>query len=346
MATSTPGVMTYSEWALRQDPNGGTSELVNLLSQNNPMLSDMLARECQSGNAYEFTQVVKLPVPVRRSYNQGVTPTQGAVAKQVQTAIEYADTVQIDNSLARLNGNLAALRYEEVQLHMQALGQLVASDLFYSNNLADPTSFTGLANIYSTVSTSTSQIANNVIDGGGTGSTNSSMWLIGWGPKQIHTIFPNGMPAGLQHMDQGLQNAYDTDGKKYLAWQDWLSWNIGLAIHDWRYGVRTANIDVTLFGGASAANLIGALTAMAQKPPVIPAGAGPVQTSDSPDVVMPSRNAIYVNRTVYLALDLQAQNKTNVLLQMREWEGHVILAYRGIPIQPSDALVNTETRVV
>lgn len=345
MATLTPGVFTYSEWALRMDPTGKTSTLVNLLSQENGILDDCLAVECQSGNAFEFTQVVKLPQPSRRSYNQGINPTQGAVAKQVTTCTEYADLALIDQSLARLGGNLAELRGQEDQLHLQSMGQLVASDLFYSNRAADPTQFTGFANIYNTVSTATSNIANNVIDCGGTGNTNASMWLITWGPKQIHTIFPNGLPAGLQHVDNGLQNAYDANQKLFIAYQTWMQWNLGLAIHDWRYAVRACNIDVTLFGGGSAANLIGILAAMVMKPPVMPAGAGPVQTSDVPTVTM-GRSAIYVNRTVYLALDQQAQNKTNVLLQMTQWDGHTILAYRGIPIRIVDALTNAESRVV
>lgn len=345
MATLTPGVFTYNEWAMRMDSTGKTAYLVNLMSQNNPMLMEMMAVPCQNGNSFEFTQVVQLPTPVRRSYNQGVAPTMAAVTKQTQTAIEYADMARIDDSLSNLNGNREEVRAREVQLHMEAMGQTVASDLFYSNNTTNPTAFTGFANIYNTVTTATSQIANNVIDCGGTLSTNSSIWLIGWGDNQIHTIFPNGHPAGLQHIDKGLQQAYDANGLLFWAWTDWMQWNIGLAIHDWRYAVRACNIDVTLFGGASAADLIGILAAMIMKPPVINAGTGPVQTADDPTVVM-SRFAFYCNRTVYLALDNQARTGTNILLQMQQWAGVPTLTYRGIPIRVSDALTITETRVV
>lgn len=347
MSTLTPGVFTYAEWALRMDPTGKMSTLVNLLSQNNGILDDQLAVECQSGNAFQFTQVVKLPTPTRRGYNQGISATMAGVAKQVQTCVEYDDLITLDQSLARLGGNLGELRAQEDALHMEAMGQTVASDIFYGNNLTDPTQFTGLANIYNTVTTSTSQIAANVIDCGGTGSTNSSMWLITWGPKHIHSIFPNGLPAGLQHVDKGLQRVLDSNSKPFYAYETWLQWNIGLAIHDWRFASRAANIDVTAFGTASAANLINILAAQVMKLPVMPRGAGPVQTSDDPrNVTMGTRSAIYVNRTVYLALDLQAQNKTNVLLRMTEWDGYPVLTYRDIPIRIVDALTTSETRVV
>ncbi len=345
MATITPGVFTYSEWAIRRDASGNISPLVNLKSQENAIIADMMAAECTAGNAFEFTQVTGLPSPTRRSYNQGVTPGLATAGKQVQTAIEYADVSSIDESLAQLGGQLAAQREQEDFLHMQGLTQQVASDLFYSNNTTDPTAFTGFANIYNTVSTSVSQIANNVIDCGGTGSTNASMWLISWGPKQIHTIFPQGSVAGLQHIDRGLQPTSDAAGKTYYAYTTWLKWNIGLAIHDWRYAVRACNIDVTLFGGGSAPDLISILNAMCYKPPVMPSGVAPVQTSDDPRVVM-GRSAIYVNRTIGLALDLQAQNKANLLLRMEEWAGRPTLTYRGIPIRVVDKLTNAETRVV
>lgn len=344
MATLTAGVFTYSEWAVRMDDNGKSAYLVNLMSQTNGIMEDMMVVPCQNGNVYTFTQVVALPSPVRRQFNMGVAPTMASAVPMVQTAVEYADTVRIDQSLAAMNAQRNELRAEEDKLHLEAMSQLIASDLFYSGTAGDPTQFTGLANTYNTVSTATSNIANNVIDGGGTGSTNASMWLIGWGRRQIHAISPNGLPVGIVHEDKGLQQTLDSNSNVYWAWTTWIQDNIGLAIEDYRYGVRACNIDVTLFGGGSSTNLIGIFAAMVQKPPVMPAGVAPVQTADDPRVVM-ARSAFYMNRTVNLGLDLQAQNKTNVLLKMEEWDGHPILTYRGIPIRIVDKLTNAEARV-
>ena len=346
MAIITPGAMTYAEWALRHDPTGKIGAMVNLLSQKNGILDDMLTVECQSGNAFEYTQVVKLPTPARRSFNQGIDATQAAVAKQVATCMEYADLVKIDKSLAELGGTLSELRASEDALHMEALGQTVASDLFYGNRSTDPTQFTGLANIYNTVSTATSNIANNVIDCGGTGSTNASIWLVVWGPRHIHTLYPKGTMAGMQHIDRGLRETLDQSGRTFLAYLTWLEWKMGLAIHDWRFAARACNIDVSLLNGGSAANLINTLVKLTRRPPVMPAGVMPVQDSDSPDKVVMGRPAIYVNRTISEYLDIQALNKTNVLLQMREWQGESITTFRGIPIRTVDALLDTESRVV
>ncbi len=171
------------------------------------------------------------------------------------------------------------------------------------------------------------------------------MWLLGWGPRQIHTIFPNGMPAGMVHMDKGLVQTFDANSLPFWAWTTWLEHNIGVCVHDWRYGVRACNIDYTQFGGGSAANLIATLAAMMMKPPVMPSGVAPVQDSDDDANVVMARNAVYLNRTTYLGLDLQAQNKTNVLLKMEEWDGEPTLTYRGVPIRVNDSLVTTEAAV-
>lgn len=346
MALLTPGAFTYAEWALRHDPDGKISTLVDLLSQNNGILDDAMVVECQSGNAFEYTQVTKLPTPTRRIYNQGVARTMAGVAKQIATCSEYADWSFFDSSLAELGGNLSELRAQEDALHMEGLSQQVASDLFYGNRSTDPTQFTGLANIYNTVSTATSPIAGNVIDCGGTGSDNTSMWLVTWGPKQIHTIFPKGTMAGMQHKDFGLLPASDSNNLEFPAYRTYLNWKIGLAIHDWRYCVRACNIDVSDLTGGSAANLINTLVRMVHRPPTMPAGVMPIQTSDAVDKTSMGRSAIYVNRTLGTYLDLQAMNKTNVLLKMEEWDGESVTTFRGVPIRNVDALLDTESRVV
>jgi hypothetical protein len=97
----------------------------------------------------------------------------------------------------------------------------------------------------------------------------------------------------------------------------------------------------------SAANLINVLVKMVHKTPTAPAGVAPVQTTDSMvDKVVPGRAAIYVNRTIGTYLDLQAMNKTNVLLKMEEWDGEVVTTFRGIPIRNNDSITVAESRVV
>lgn len=345
MATITPTAMTYAEWALRHDKDGKVSYLIDLLSQTNAIVEDAISVECQSGNAYEWTQVVKLPVATKRMYNQGVPSSLAGVAKQTTTCSEYADWVKYDASLAQLNGQIGELRAQELGLHMEGVNQQIASDLFYGSRATDPTAFTGFANIYNTVNTSTSEIARNVIDCGGTGSDNASMWLVTWGPRQAHLIHPNGSQMGIAHTDYGLLPAQDSNGNEYPAYRDWIAWKIGLAVEDWRFVVRACNIDISDLNTGSAANLINILVKMVHRPPIMPRGVMPIQDSDARPPLTMGRSAVYVNRSIGEYLDLQAMNKTNVLLQMREWNGEQITLFRGIPVRTVDALLDTESRV-
>jgi len=44
-------------------------------------------------------------------------------------------------------------------------------------------------------------------------------------------------------------------------------------------------------------------------------------------------------------LDLQAMNKTNVLLRLEEFNGKVVTTFRGIPVRTCDAILNNEAQV-
>ena len=106
-------------------------------------------------------------------------------------------------------------------------------------------------------------------------------------------------------------------------------------------------IDVTLLNGVSAANLVNALASAFYRFPTAPTStriATPV-TSPSGEVGA-SRFAIYCNRPVASALDRQAMNKSNVLLNLTEWDGRPVTTFRGIPIRVVDSILSTESRVV
>jgi hypothetical protein len=225
--------------------------------------------------------------------------------------------------------------------------QQMATTLIYGNVGVNPERFHGLAPRYNSVSTATAQTAANVIDMGGTGSTNTSIWIAVWGADTMHGIFPKGKITGLQHRDMGEWPVLDANNNTYQAYRDHFKWELGLTVRDWRYLVRLGNIDVTLLNSVNAANILNGLVRGLRRLPTSAARATPVQTSDTPSIRdSMGRCVIYCNRVVSTYLDLQAMNKTNVLLQMREFEGHVVTTFRGIPVRTVDAILNTETRLV
>jgi len=225
--------------------------------------------------------------------------------------------------------------------------QQMASTLIYGNLGVNPERFHGLAPRYNSVLTATAQTAANVIDMGGTASTNTSIWICVWGSDTMHGIFPKGKITGLQHRDMGEWPVLDANNNTYQAYRDHFKWELGLTLRDWRYVVRLCNIDVTLLNSVNAANILNGLVRGLRRLPTSGARASAVQDSDAPSIRdSMGRVVIYCNRVVSTYLDLQAMNKTNVLLQMREFEGHVVTTFRGIPVRTVDAILNTEARLV
>ena len=349
MALLTSNVLTLADWARRRQ-DGKIAEIVNLLSQSNPILTDMLWKEGNLPTGNKSIQRTGLPAATWRLLNAGVPPAKSTTAPITDTTGMLETYSVVDKDLADLEGDAAAFRMSEDMAFIEGMSQQMASTLFYGNSESMPATFTGLSPRFSTINPNNAANAVNVLDAGGTGSTNTSMWLCCWGPQNGFGIFPKGSVAGLQMRDVSTDApVYDALGNRFQAYQTHFKWDCGLTIRDWRYFVRIANIDTTLLTGASAANLISLMVAMVHKPPTMPVAAANVQTATEADGGMPvsyGRPVIYANRTLCTALDLQALNKTNVLLSMGEWMGRPVTMFRGIPIQASDSLLNTEARVV
>jgi hypothetical protein len=139
----------------------------------------------------------------------------------------------------------------------------------------------------------------------------------------------------------------DSVGNTYQAYREHFKWEIGFAQRDWRYMARIANVDVTQLTGVSAANLINLLVRALYRLPTAPVSATTVQTSDTPAIRADmGRTVIYCNRIIRTYLDLQAMNKTNVLLRIEEFNGKPITTFRGIPIRTVDAVLSNEAQVV
>ncbi len=346
MATVGSQALTYADWAKRLDDGYRVASIIELLSQTNEILDDMLVVEGNLPTGHKTTVRTGLPQATWRLLNQGVPNAKSTTAQIVDTCGNLETYSVIDKDIADLNGNTAEFRLSESRAFLEGMSQQVASTLIYGNQFINPERFTGFAPRYSTVTTASSQTANNVLDAGGTGSTNTSIWINVWGADTNHATFPKGKMTGLQSRDMGEWPVSDANGNTYQAYREHFKWEIGLVQRDWRYTVRICNVDITQLTGVSAANLINLLVRGIYKLPTQPVSAGTVQTSDTPAVRADmGQTVIYCNRVVRTYLDLQAMNKTNVLLRIEEFDGKPITTFRSIPVRTCDAILNNEAQV-
>ena len=349
MAQATIGntALTYADWARRIDPKGEIAAIIEILSQTNEILDDILVIEGNMPTGHKTTIRTGLPQATWRLLNTGV-PNAKSTSGQIVDSCGNLETYSVvDKDIADLNGNTAEFRLSESRAFLEGMSQQVATTYIYGNQSVNPERFTGFAPRYSTVNTTNSQTANNVLDGGGTSNTNTSIWIVTWGNDTWHGMFPKGKMTGLQHIDMGEWPVTDASGNTFQAYREHFKWEMGLVGRDWRYCVRIANIDVTQLTGVSAANLLNLIIRGMYRFPTMPSTATAIQTSDTPEVRSDmGRTVIYCNRVIRTYLDLQAMNKTNVLLQLSEFDGKVVTTFRGIPVRTVDAILNNEAQVV
>lgn len=331
MATLSSTNPTLADVANRLGPDGKIDpQIVELLNETNEILDDMTVIEANGFTEHKTTVRSGLPTGTWRKLNYGVQPEKSRTV-QIKDSLGMLETyAEVDKALADLNGNSAAWRLSEDRAFLEGINQTLATALFYGDSSLDPEKFTGLAPRYSSLS---AENAINIIDAGGTGSDNASIWLVVWGPNTCHAIYPKGSPAGLQSRDLGEDTLTDAAGGRYQGYRTHYKWDIGLTLRDWRYVVRIANVDVSDLtkNAASGADLIDLLTQAVELIPNLGMG----------------RPVFYMPRKLRSFLRRQITNKVAAsTLTMEEVAGRKVVAFDGIPCRRTDALLLTEARVV
>jgi hypothetical protein len=339
MATLSTSALTLADWAKRLDPDGKVPTIVELLSQTNEILTDMRWIEGNLPTGHRTTVRTGLPAVAWRLLNQGVTPSKSTTAQIDEQAGMLEAWSEVDKDLALLNGNVGAFRLSEARAFLEAMNIEMAQTLFYGNSGLAPEEFTGLAARYSAISGASN--ASNVISAGGSGSDNTSIYLVVWGENTITGIFPKGSKAGLIHEDFGevtVEVTAGVGGNRMRALQERFQWKAGIALKDWRYVVRICNIDVSDLLASSGTQAAGAATRLI---PLLSKA-----THRIPALGMGSA-AIYMNRTVAQMLDIQERQEvgTGGGITYENVDGKRVASFRGIPLRTCDALLETEATV-
>ncbi len=323
---------TLADVAKRLDPDGKIDTIVEILNETNEILEDATMLEGNLPTGHRTTIRTGLPAPTWRKLYGGVQPTKSTTAQVTDNTGMLEAYAEVDKALADLNGNTAAFRLSEDRAHLEGMNQEYVDTLFFGDESTAPEEFTGLAPRYNSTSASNGE---NVISGGGSGSDNTSIWLIVWGPNTVHGIYPKGSVAGLTMTDKGQVTIEDVDGSggRMEAYRTHYRWDCGLTVRDWRYAVRIANIDksnLTKDVSGSSADLT---DLMAQAVEMIPSlGMG--------------RPAFYCSRTIKSFLRRQIASKvSSSTLTMEQVGGKHIVTYDGIPVRRTDSLAPDEAAV-
>lgn len=245
MATAQPTTYaTLADWVKVMAPDGSIADVAEILSQMNQIVQDMPFIEGNLPTGHRASVRTTLPTPTWRRLNKGVASTKSTSAQVTDTCGMQEAISIVDKALADLNGNSASWRLQEDKAFLEGMVQDMAGQIIYGNSGTSPEKLMGFTPRYNTLTTSTSQTANNVVNAASSGSTtSSSIWLVGWAPDKVTGIFPKGSVAGLQNEDMGEDWGFDASNNRYRAYITHYVWKAGLHVKDWRYVVRIANIE-------------------------------------------------------------------------------------------------------
>lgn len=322
----------------RQDDGRQFATIIELLAETNSVLDDAMAVECNNGTKHRTTVRTGLPSVTWGQLYKGVSQSKSTTT-QVDDTTGFVEALStVDKRLLDLSANASAVRLSEAKAFLEALNQEAASKIFYGNVDTDPEQFTGFAPRFNDLSAAN---GGQIVDGGGTGSDNTSAWFITWGDSQSHLIYPQGTRAGIAREDKGEQRVLDSDGNAYYVMEEMFRWHLGLSVRDWRYVARIANIDVSELQAGNVDIY-----------PLMRQAFWRLRSHR----VSGGRMAIYANSDVLEALDAQSTptssttgsssgTGTNVRLTPTNIDGREVMSYRTIPVRQVDALVNTEAQV-
>jgi hypothetical protein len=321
--------------------NKQIGKVAEVLAQENPMLNDIPYFEMNEGTIHKEDIRSALPAVYYRKANQAIPASKSTVEERTFSAAHFESKSQIDAAVAKRGGmdRIGYNRWNQAQGHLQAHAQEHASLTIYGSPLTDPLKTSGFFDIYSTLAT-TEPTYNQIVDGGGSGSDNTSILLSFWGERSIFGIYPKGTMMGLKRTDRSAGNkevqiqALDSagDAGAFYGYEEQFEIDHGLVVKDYRQGARIANIDYpALVSGASAADLIDLMISAFYK----------IHNPEN------GQGVWYVNRTIEAHLHKQALTKVGAGagLTYDNYQGKKVLTFLGLPVRRSDALLNSEAQV-
>ncbi len=340
MATLNSTTPSLIDIAATVGPDGKQMRIAEILNKENELTAEMVWQEGNLITGHRFAQASSLPTVAFRRLNEGVAISKGTNRPVDEASAMLEANSQVDRELAVLNpGGPEAYRAGQAGKFMESMKVKHAQTVFFGNSTLNPEEFTGFGPRYNDIG---GVYDDQIIDAGGTGTDNRSIWLVGWEQGKVYGVYPKGTIAGLQHMDttankEAAEDGHaigdvilDGNGNPYLGYRDHWSWKCGLAVEDPRYVIRICNIDVSL--------LIADISTGANIQRLMIEAVERLHGRTA-------KTAFYMPRRMSIMLRQQMVEKKNAFLSWEEIGGKRVAAFDGIPFRRIDELEADEARI-
>ena len=331
MATLTQKFLNMADVYKRMDGKGGVATIMEMMNSTaQDIFTDFTMMECNDGTKHIYTTRTGLPSVAWGALYEGIPQSKSPTQQVTETTGFVRAMCTVDKKLLEIAGpNANMIRQSESEPFIEAMAQELITAMFYHNPNTNVRLPRGLGARFGVKATSGA--GNQIIDAGGVGSDNTSLWVVTWGGSGLNCIYPKGTSGGIKQEDKGEQRSLDVLGNPFYVMEELVEAYCGFAVGDYRRIARVANIDVSDMQAGTvllykflrqAYYRVNGLRNMNTK-----------VTSDTD----PGRTVIYCNRDVLEALDALASNSGTTdnftRLRFMEVEGKEVLSYRGIPIR-------------
>jgi len=261
MATLGSRYITFRDILSGRTPNGFVDkDIVEMMAQENPVLQDVLWKQCAKGREDYVTIRTGMPEAVLRAFYEGWTGSKTSKMQVTNACCTVTTGLEFDWRLYEQDKDKAAFLADEQRAHSSVLGDKVASLLFYGDTETSPKGINGFAKTFSTygaisgsgMATDDTKAAFYCFNAGKGAEAGSdadsiarrSLFLIGWGARSAHGIYPEGASAGIKIDTLECQTVKQSDGSNLKMGLQEMNWEAGLNIRDFRYCGRVANINI------------------------------------------------------------------------------------------------------
>lgn len=342
MGTLTQSTASMIEQYKQVDGQGHLIDVIEVMNDTSQdIMDDWSWMECNSGQKHLRSIRTGLPsvawgmlyagIPQSKSAKQMIEDTTGFVE-----GLSDVDQRQLD----LYADNKVPIRAAEARSFQESMAQELVSAMFYHNTATNPKLPKGLAPRYGVKDTKGA--GNQIVDAGGQQSDNTSIWFVEWGFEGLSVIYPKGTTGGITRENKGSQRVTDENGNAYYIEEELFRAHAGFSVGDWQRIVRIANVDISELRAGNVDIykwMRKAYYKLKNR-----------RVNKVMDQKSPGRIAIYCNTDVLEALDATGTNSgasdNFARLRPMELEGKEVLTYRGFPLRETDALLNTEARVV